>query len=193
MYLYPVSGVLIREKLENEIIVNFKDLLKTAFDILRCEYKVKDNKLFEPVLDWTDEEPLEKILERYKIMAGDLYSTRDNLERMLSFIGIIAGYLSSNGDDLRESLNKISEMCVTLKTRLHYGVKEDLFDLVVKIDNVGRARARLLYQAGYHTASQVYKEEPYILHTKTGLGLELCKKIIVNKNREIEEKGSDEE
>ncbi|MFX0039581.1 MAG: DEAD/DEAH box helicase [Promethearchaeota archaeon] len=181
LYLYPVSGVMIRYKLENVEIETFQDLIKEAYDILRAEYRVKDNKMLLPILEWADEEKIEQILEKYKIMAGDLFSVRDNLERIITFIGIIASSLSTHGLDLQNKLIRVAEMCETLKIRLHYGIREELFDLVLRLDDVARVRARILYKAGYHTASQVIKENPYILNQKTGLGLNLCKKIINDK------------
>ncbi|MFX1377902.1 MAG: DEAD/DEAH box helicase [Promethearchaeota archaeon] len=181
LYLYPVSGVMIRYKLENNEINTFQDLIKEAFDILKAEFRVKDNKMLQPILEWADEEPIDQILDKYNIMAGDLFSVRDNLERIIIFIGIIAGNLSTNGIDLQDKLIRIAEMCETLKIRLHYGIHEELFDLVLRLGDVARVRARILYKAGYHTASQLKKENPYVLNQKTGLGINLCKKIIINK------------
>ncbi|MBA7655686.1 hypothetical protein ES703_63594 [subsurface metagenome] len=178
LYLYPVSGVMIRYKLENAEINSFQDLIKEAYDILKAEFRVKDNKMLHPLLDWADEESLDQILDKYKIMAGDLFSVRDNIERIITFIGIIASNLSSEGIDLQDKLTSVAEMSETLKIRLHYGIKEELFDLVLRLNDVARVRARILYNAGYHTATQVKKESPYILNQKTGLGLKLSKKII---------------
>ncbi len=180
LYLYPVSGVMIRDKLENVEINTFKDLIKEAYDVLKAEGRVRNHKLFEPLLEWADEEPIEQILEKYNIMAGDLYSVRDNLERIITFIGIIASNLSTNGFDMQDKLTKVAEMSETLGIRLHHGIGEDLFDLVLRLNDVGRVRARILHNAGYHTASQVKKERPYVLNQRTGLGINLCKKIINN-------------
>ncbi len=178
LYLYPVSGVLIRQKLENQEMNSFQDLIKEAYEVLKAEFKVRDYRMLQPILEYADEEPLDQILDMYNIMAGDLYTVRDNLERMVTFIGIIAEYLSSSGADLQDKMITIAEMSETLKIRLHYGVKEELFDLVLRLSNVARVRARILYDAGYHTATQVKKENPYMLNKKTGLGVNLCKKII---------------
>jgi helicase len=183
LYLYPVSGVLIRQKLENneKEILTFKDLIKEAYEVLLAEQKVRDYKMLEPIIEWTDEEPLEKILDRFKIMPGDLYSVKENLERIVIFIGIIANHLSLNGTD-QDKMIEIAEKSETLKLRLHYGIREELFDLVLRIDNVGRIRARILYNAGYHTTSKVAKESPYKLNRKTGLGINICKKIYESLN-----------
>ncbi|KKK68163.1 hypothetical protein LCGC14_2946800, partial [marine sediment metagenome] len=45
LYLYPVSGVMIRYKLENVEINTFKELIKEAYDILKAEFRVRDHKL----------------------------------------------------------------------------------------------------------------------------------------------------
>ncbi|MHA2197769.1 MAG: DEAD/DEAH box helicase [Promethearchaeota archaeon] len=181
LYLYPTSGVLIRYKLENSKISSFRDLIREGYDILKSEMRVRDNKMLNPILEWIDEIPVDQIHKEYQIMTGDLFSVRDSLERIITFIGVIARELSTNGMDLYDSLSRVAEMAETLKTRVRYGIREELFDLVLRLDNVARVRARILYDASYHTASQVKKETPYNLNRKTGLGIHLCKKIIAKK------------
>ncbi|MFX0155109.1 MAG: DEAD/DEAH box helicase [Candidatus Hodarchaeota archaeon] len=178
LYLYPVSGVMIRYKLENVEIKSFQDLIKEAYEILKAEFRVKDYKMLQPIIEWADEEPIDQILEKYNIMAGDLFTVRDNLKRIIIFIGIIANNLSTHGIDLQDKLVKVAEMAETLQIRLQHGIREELFDLVLRLNDVARVRARILYNAGYHTATQVKKENPYILNQKTGLGINLIKKII---------------
>ncbi len=182
LYLYPVSGVMIRNKLENVEMNSFQELIKEAYDILKAEFRVRDNKMLNPILEWAEEENLDKILEKYNIMAGDLFSVRDSLKRIIVFIGYIAKNLSTQGRDLQDKLTRIAEMAETLEIRLQYGIREELFDLVLRLQDVARVRARILYNAGYHTSTQVKKETPYNLNKKTGLGFNLCKKIIKEKN-----------
>ncbi|MBN1216317.1 MAG: hypothetical protein JXA99_12860, partial [Candidatus Lokiarchaeota archaeon] len=188
LYLYPVSGVLIRDKLQSKEIGSFRDLIKAAYDILIAENRLKNYKMLEPILEWTDEEPLDIILQNHNVMTGDLYSVRDNIERIITFIGIIALHLSSSGKDIQENMIEISEMCETLRIRIHYGIKEELFDLVLRLRNVARMRARILYNAGYHTASQIVNINPYLLNQKTSLGVNICKKIINSLNNNIKPK-----
>ncbi|MFX0178455.1 MAG: DEAD/DEAH box helicase [Candidatus Hodarchaeota archaeon] len=178
LYLYPMSGVLIRQKLENSQLHNSQDIIKAAYEVLKAENKVRNYKMLQPILEWTDEIPIEEILERYHILAGDLNSVRDNLERIITFIGIISIHLSDNYIEFQDNMIHIAEMAETLKIRVHYGIKEQLFDLVLHLNSVARVRARIIYNAGYHTATQVRKENPYILNRKTGLGVNLCRKII---------------
>jgi replicative superfamily II helicase len=177
LYLYPVSGVLIRSKLENLEIASYQEMIKEAYDILRAERRVRDYRLLHPLLEWTDEEPVDSIIQKHNIMAGVLYNLRDNLERIITFMGIIAIHLADTGSDLQDKLIRVAEMAETLKIRIHYGVREELFDLVMRLDNVARVRARILFDVGYHTSTQVQKEIPSVLHRKTGLSIKLCKKL----------------
>ena len=178
LYLYPISGVLIRSKLERFEINSYQDMVREAYEVLRAERKVRDYKLLQPLIEWIDEEAVESILEKYHVMAGDLFGLKDNIERIITFMGIIAVHLAETGLEMQETLNKVAEMAETLKIRVHYGIREELFDLVLRLSNVARVRARILYDAGYHTSTQVKKEHPSILHRKTGFGIKLCKSII---------------
>jgi replicative superfamily II helicase len=178
LYLYPISGVLIRSKLERFEINSYNDMIHEAYEILRAERRVRDYKLLQPLIEWIDEEPVESILERHNVMAGDLYGLKDNIERIITFMGIIAVHLAETGLEMQETLIKLAEMAETLKIRVHYGIREEIFDLVLRLNNVARVRARILFDAGYHTSSQVKKELPSILHRKTGMGLKVCKNII---------------
>lgn len=180
LYLYPTSGVLIRNKLEHSELLSAQDLIKESFDILKSEYKVRDYKLLDPILDWCDEVSLDAILDRYRIMAGDLYTVRDNLERIINFMGIIASHLKDEGIE-KDKLIRVAETAETLIIRIHHGVREELFDLVIRLPHVGRVRARILHDAGYHTATQVRKETAYVLNKKTGIGVNWCKKILDSK------------
>lgn len=181
LYIHPASGVLIRSRLENAAIEKPQDLIREAYHVLLSEGKVKKMDMLNPLLDHADEVPLETILDAYKIMAGDLYSARDNMERTIMFIGIIARYMSESDP----FLIGVTEMAETLQTRIHHGIKEDLFDLVLRLPNVGRVRGRILHDAGYHTADQVRKESPHALHKKTGLSIDFCRKLVRKKQNII--------
>ena len=178
LYLYPISGVLIRSKLERFEINSYQDMVREAYEVVRAERRVRDYKLLQPLLEWIDEEPVESILDKYHIMAGDLYGLKENIERIITFMGIIAIHLAETGIEMQDTFVKVAEMAETLKIRVHYGIREQLFDLVLRLPNVARVRARILYDAGYKTANQVKKERISILHRKTGMGIKLCKSIV---------------
>lgn len=169
LYLYPSSGVKIRKMLENSEINNFKSLIKCSFVVLKSESRIRDMKLMKPLIWWADEEPLHNILDEFKIYAGDLFSIKENIIRIIKFIGIIASFI----DD-----DKTANLCETLSIRLTHGIREELFDLVLRLRNVGRVRGRILYNTGYHIASKVLSENPHMLRHKTGINLTICKSII---------------
>ncbi|MBA7528921.1 hypothetical protein ES705_21113 [subsurface metagenome] len=52
LYLYPASGVLIRYKLEHKELNSFKALIEAAYDVLKAEFKVRDKKMLEPLLEY---------------------------------------------------------------------------------------------------------------------------------------------
>ncbi len=169
LYLYPSSGVEIRRMLEDNEIINYKSLIKCAFNVLKFEGRVRDHKMEHPLTWWADEEPLQNILDEFKIYAGDLFSIKENIIRIIVFIGVISSFLDQDN---------IANMCETLSIRLIHGIREELFDLVLRLKNVGRVRARALYNAGYHTVLKVISEDPYTLQFKSGLVLSICKSII---------------
>ena len=174
LYLYPASGVMIRNMIEKNKIEkdDFISLVDAAFNVLESEGKVwKSNakKMKDAIIWWADEEKLKRILERFNLYAGDLFSMRENTLRVITFIGIIAGFLDEN---------EIADMCETLSLRIKYGIKVELFDLVLRLKNVGRVRARVLFNAGFITANKVLAQTPHQLRYKTRLSLSVCKSII---------------
>lgn len=183
LYLYPSSGVQIREIIERENIMDYQGLINLSFNVLKSEGRIRDQRLYKPLIWWADEEPLQNILDTFKILAGDLFSTKENIVRIITFIGIIAQFLDRD---------EIATMCETLSIRLTHGIREDLFDLVLRLNGVGRVRARALFKAGYTTASKVLAESPHKLRYKTGLSLAICKSI-VNSNNKKKSKANESE
>lgn len=169
LYLYPVSGIKIREILEAREITDYKSLIEAAFSVLKEEKKIRNYKMMKPLIWWAEEEPLQNILDEFKIFAGDLFSVKENITRIITFIGVIASFLDED---------EITNSCETLSIRLNHGISEELFDLVLRLKNVGRVRARILYNAGYRTTPQVLDESAGVLHYKTGLSLKICQTII---------------
>lgn len=94
---------------------------------------------------WTEEVEEEELCEHFNIGPGDLYRIRESADWLLyafSEIGRLFSY--------RTGAIKKVRMC------LMYGIKDELLSLV-KIPNIGRARARRLYEAGYKTVADVQR------------------------------------
>ncbi len=95
--------------------------------------------------DWADECSEDALLDKYDIAPGELYGKITNADWMLHASGELARLLDEKG--AATSLNK-------LRIRIKHGIKEELLDLV-RIKNIGRVRARLLWKNNLKTARDV--------------------------------------
>jgi helicase len=87
---------------------------------------------------WIDEVPILEITQRFGIGAGDLRTKAEDAEWLLFAAGRLAARFQRR---LGRSIDDLS-------TRVRYGAREELLDLV-RLRGIGRVRARLLYRAGY--------------------------------------------
>ncbi len=94
---------------------------------------------------WTEEEDEEKICNHFSIGPGDLYRMRETADWLLYAFAEIAHLFSFKTASIKKT-----------RMRLQYGIKEELLSLV-KIRNIGRARARKLFEAGFTTIRDVRK------------------------------------
>ncbi len=129
---------------------------------------------------WIAELSEDTIESMYGAAPGDLYR-----------IVKIAEWLAYSTFELAKIFglaSKFSFMKV-LEERIRHGVREELLELV-KIPNVGRARARILFDAGFKTLEDLKKASPRKLMTLKGIGPETVKaiydflgvKVRINKN-----------
>lgn len=92
---------------------------------------------------WMDELDEKEICSNFNIGPGDLYRMRETADWLLYSFAEIARLFSFKQGILRK-----------VRTRLQYGVTEEVLPLV-KIRNIGRVRARKLFDAGYKTVRDV--------------------------------------
>jgi helicase len=97
--------------------------------------------------DWIEEKDEEFLLEKFNIRPGETRYKLDSAEWLLFATTEFAKILDLR--DIRRELLK-------LITRVKYGVKEELLPLL-KFRNVGRVRARRLYQNGIRDIGDVRK------------------------------------
>jgi len=105
---------------------------------------LKTAMLFEA---WMDEQSDDKILTEFKVAPGEMRNrldTTDWLVYSMQEIGLLLGH--------KELLNEIRK----LRVRLRYGIKEELIPLV-RLDQVGRLRARKLFKSGFKTLDSLRK------------------------------------
>jgi len=134
---YPQFGVTenLEEKME-EIHDNFKH------EKLYAEQKL-DHDWTKSLLilhHWIDGMTYSTMSEEFNAEPGDIFLIRQNTERLAYVIREIARFWKNQ--DLADELD-------TLRQRIRHGVTEKYLDLV-KIKNVGRVRAKILYKYNFH-------------------------------------------
>ena len=143
-----VNDVIARETFLQEVPeewdLRFDDFLKS----------VKTAMMLEA---WMNELTEDQILSKYRVTPGELRTRLKNADWLLysaNEITLLLGF-----KDLLTDLRKV-------RVRMKYGVKEELIPLV-RLEQVGRVRARKLYNTGVKTISDLRK-----------IPLESLKKII---------------
>ncbi len=117
--------------------------------------------------DWINEVDEDTISEKYGIGPGDIYSARDTASWIAGALSKVARTM--NLLSMGEALDKLS-------IRLEYGVKEDALELV-KLQGIGRVRARTLINHGIRTLKDLAKTPPSVLEKLPGFGPRIVKSI----------------
>ncbi|MFB6104551.1 MAG: ATP-dependent DNA helicase [Halobacteriaceae archaeon] len=93
--------------------------------------------------DWADEDDEDRLTERYGIGPGDIRGKVETASWLLQATERLAGALDLDAVSVREA-----------RKRVEHGVREELLDLV-EVREVGRKRARALYEAGFQTRADL--------------------------------------
>lgn len=116
---------------------------------------------------WIEEKSEDEIIEKFRTQPGDLYRIIENAKWLL-YATHELGLLFGNKEMLPLTLE--------LMERLAKGVKKELLP-IVKLEGVGRARGRILYNAGYKTIEDIKLAAVEDLMNLPLLGPKLAKKI----------------
>ncbi len=118
-------------------------------------------KTAKVLIDWINEVPEARIYETYGIDPGDLYRILELADwLMYSLIELYKLF-----EPKEEVLNYLRD----LHLRLKHGVREELLELV-KLPNIGRKRARALYNAGFRTQEDIMRAKVGELMRVEGIG-----------------------
>jgi helicase len=117
---------------------------------------------------WINEESEDAILERYKIMPGDLRV----IVETATWISHALSAVSSVMPDTRHHSKELEKIAI----RIENGVKEELLPLI-RIRGVGRVRARILYNAGIKSIEDLRRTDPKRLLSLRGFGEALVRQI----------------
>jgi helicase len=115
--------------------------------------------------EWINEKTEDTLLEEYNIRPGEIKAKLD-----------IADWLVYSSIELAKILlyREAIKHLFVVRTRLKYGAKEELMPLL-KLKNIGRIRARMLYNNGYKDIGSLKKADMSSL--KSLIGMKIAESI----------------
>ncbi len=140
------------------------DLLMPDEDVSPTEEILSGIKTASVLMDWVNEAREDAIAEHYDIGPGDL-RTITELGDWLLYSAEEIGRIFR----LKEEVRRLG----LLRTRVRYGVKEELLSLV-SLRGIGRVRARNLYNAGYRDVENIGEAPADELAGVAGIGRTLA-------------------
>ena len=113
---------------------------------------LKTGRLLE---DWANEVDEDRIAERYGVGPGDIRGKVDTAEWLLRAAETLARDVEGIDGDVVVQVREA-------RKRLEYGVREELLDLA-GVRNVGRKRARRLYEAGIESRADLREADKAVV------------------------------
>lgn len=178
LYIEPESAVILRNSLDMEDIMELLLRISSTPDIMKINVSTSEEedyyhpdfdesivKLSRILFDWIQEEPEEKIIEKYRIYPADLRNRVESAE-----------WLVYSLHELGKILHKSKNLHRELYYRIKYGIRSDLIPLV-ELPYVGRVRARRLSLAGFDR-KRIAMSTPEELMRISGIGETIANKII---------------
>jgi len=156
-------SLFVEERLE-EFMFKVPDPLE---DQLEYEEFLGEAKLAQALNAWIEETSEDEMIERFHVQPGDLYRIIETARWLLYATHELAKLF--NHKDLLPLISELSQ-------RVKKGVKRELLPLV-KLEGVGRIRARILYNAGLKTIDDLKRAKIQELTELPMIGPRLAKKI----------------
>jgi len=184
LYLDPVTGIAFRNSFQYPYMdIYALYVISSAGEMVPLlakdeEYNIPDHPGFERfdknafktslmLNDWMNEKDMNTIIETYSIGPGDVHMRVEIADWLLySYTKLAMLERYSHSRDLEN-----------LWRRIRYGVRPELLDLV-RLKNVGRVRARRLFNMGYRNVTDIANADPAKLAMMPGIGEKLAQSII---------------
>ncbi|MGC8933043.1 MAG: DEAD/DEAH box helicase [Candidatus Methanodesulfokora sp.] len=132
-------------------------------------------KSYYVLKSWIEEMREGEIEKKFGVEPGDLHRFVETASWMLYSFSEISRLCGK--EDLARFLREES-------MRVQYGIRKDLIELV-KLEGVGRVRARALYRSGFVSIREIARAKPEDLMRVPGIGEVLAKRIINDARRRI--------
>ncbi|MBN1156535.1 hypothetical protein JXA85_02900 [Candidatus Woesearchaeota archaeon] len=168
------------EKIDEAVIKNHDVLLEEEPSIYEPEHEdfINSVKTSLFMINWIEEEDEESLLEKYDIRPGEIRIKLDLADWLLYSCAELSKILNYN--ELIKELSKI-------RTRINYGVKEELMTLV-RLKGIGRARARKLFNNGFKDLGDLKRADLSTLSFLIGKGIaESVKEQLGQEVKEVKE------
>jgi helicase len=137
----------------------------TSGDYYRMNNEYFPVKAFSTAMmlhDWIEEKKEPEIVKKYASTPGALYSKLTNADWLV--------YASA---EIARILKKSQHKLIETRVRLRYGIKEELLDLV-RLEQIGRIRARALYMNGITKVSDISKNKEKV---RSVLGKDIAERV----------------
>ncbi|MEW6455872.1 MAG: DEAD/DEAH box helicase [Acidobacteriota bacterium] len=131
-------------KIKDDLLFPVPDPWKDSEYFERCMAEIKTASV---IMDWIEEVPEDKIVEKFGIGPGDIRNINELCDWLLYAVDSLGKILK---------LKKPSGLIPPLRKRIRYGVKEELLELV-SLSGIGRIRARNLFEAKYRSLEDLKK------------------------------------
>ena len=202
LYIDPQSAVILKNAMnkitdETEVFPLIHAVTSTP-DVLGMFPKKSDQERLEKLIDEFENKFLVPVPEDYyerELFMGDLktadlimaWISETDEDTITDMMGIGPGDIRSRVDSVDWLLYAFTEIALIFRpdvigklrpllTRVRYGVSEELCDLV-SLKGVGRARARILYDRGYTSKSDIAVLDQTALAHIPGIGNALAKSL----------------
>ena len=136
---------------------------------------VRAVKSYYVLKSWIEEMREGEIERRFGVEPGDLHRFVETASWMLYSFSEVSKLCGKK--DLAKFLLEES-------MRVQYGIRKDLIELV-KLEGIGRVRARALYRSGFVSIREIARAKPEDLMKVPGIGEVLAKRIINDAKRRI--------
>lgn len=137
-----------------------------TFPVEDYDFFLAEMKTASLLDDWIAERTEEEVTKKFGVGPGDIRRMTDQAEWLLYSMA-----------ELGRIFNKRKVRALTrLTTRVQYGVREELLELI-SLRGVGRVRGRALFQRGYRTLRDLQKANPNDLSRIPTIGSSLAVKI----------------
>ncbi len=117
---------------------------------------------------WIEESKEDFMCDSFNVGPGDIYRIIETTQWLLYAAGNIAHLIRNK---------ELSFFLENLRKRMRYGVKEELLELT-SLKNVGRIRARILFENGFRHLSDFHKTTETKLASIDQIGKSLASKIL---------------